>query len=96
MRRKEVLCGLEEYKSGRLPAQTFLPEAKRDREQRLRPEPVSLHGQIQRESVRQKNCHPRPLFGLFSSFQTNITTNLCENMSIQYTVLGFEPTTFRT
>ena len=35
----------------------------------------------------------------FRSFQTNITifsTNICEKMSIQYTVLGFEPTTFRT
>ena len=36
---------------------------------------------------------------LISSFQTNITivtTNKCEKMSIQYTVLGFEPTTFGT
>ena len=35
------------------------------------------------------------LFNLFSPFQTNITifkTNKCEKMSIQYTVLGFEPT----
>ena len=33
----------------------------------------------------------------FSSFQTNITiftTNKCEKMSIQYTVLGFKPTNF--
>ena len=33
---------------------------------------------------------------LFSSFQTKITiltTNICERMSIQYMVLGFEPTT---
>ena len=40
-----------------------------------------------------------PLFNLFSSFQTNITiftTNIWEKMSIQYTVLGFETTTFRT
>ena len=43
--------------------------------------------------------HPRPLFHLFSTFQTNsttFTTNQCEKMSIQYTVLGFEPTTFAT
>ena len=40
----------------------------------------------------------RPLFRLFLCFQTNITiltANKCEKMSIQYTVLGFEPTTFR-
>ena len=40
-----------------------------------------------------------PLFRLFSSFQTNFTiftTNKCEKMSIQYTVLGFEPTIFGT
>ena len=46
-----------------------------------------------------KNGSSRPLFGLFSSFQTNITfftTNICEKMSIQYTVLGFEHTTFKT
>ena len=43
--------------------------------------------------------HRRPLFRLFSSFKTDITifiTNVCEKMSIQYLVLGFEPTTFRT
>ena len=28
--------------------------------------------------------------------QYKLTKNLCEKMSIQYTVLGFEPTTFRT
>ena len=41
----------------------------------------------------------RPLFVYFWSFQTNIsifTTNICEKMSIQYTVPGFEPTTFGT
>ena len=27
---------------------------------------------------------------------TNFTTNQCEKMSIQYTVPGFEPTTFLT
>ena len=46
-----------------------------------------------------KMGQPRPLFHLFSSFQTHITiftTNKCEKMSIQYTVLGFEPTTFGT
>ena len=40
-----------------------------------------------------------PLFRLFSSFQTNIsilTTNKCEKMSIQYTLLGFIPMTFGT
>ena len=41
----------------------------------------------------------RPLFHLFWSFQTHITiiaTNKCEKMSIQYTLLGFELTTFGT
>ena len=40
-----------------------------------------------------------PVFHLFSSFQTNITiftANKCQLMSIQYMVLGFEPTTFGT
>ena len=40
-----------------------------------------------------------PLFQLFSSFQTNITiftTNICEKMSTQNTVVGFKLTTFRT
>ena len=32
---------------------------------------------------------------IFGLFQTNIT-NICEKMSIQYTVPGFEPTTFGT
>ena len=39
----------------------------------------------------------RPLFLLFSSFQTNITiltTNECKKMFIQYTAPGFELTTF--
>ena len=36
-------------------------------------------------------------FVYFRSFQTNITIfTICEKMSIQYTVLGFEPTTFGT
>ena len=39
----------------------------------------------------------RPLFVYFWSYQTNIvtifTTNICEKMSIQYMVLGFEFTT---
>ena len=38
-------------------------------------------------------------FVYFWSFQTNnnfFATNQCENMSIQYTALGFEPMTFRT
>ena len=43
---------------------------------------------------------PRPLlwfiFGLFKQTHYNFTTNICEKMSIQYTVLGFEPTTFGT
>ena len=37
---------------------------------------------------------------IFGLFQTNIitifTTNICGKMSIQYTVPGFEPTTFGT
>ena len=40
-----------------------------------------------------------PVFWLFSSFQTNITTftrNKCEKMSIQYMVLRFGPTTLET
>ena len=44
--------------------------------------------------------HPRPLFRLFyvisNKHQYNFTTNQCEKTSIQYTVLGFKPTTFRT
>ena len=32
---------------------------------------------------------PRPLFVYFATF----TANPCENIFIQYTVLGFEPTT---
>ena len=42
--------------------------------------------------------HPWPLFVYFWSSQTNITifkTNLCDKMSIQYMVLGFEPMSFR-
>ena len=45
----------------------------------------------------KKMGHPQTLFRLFSSFQTNFTiftTNKCEKMSIQLTVLGFKPTTF--
>ena len=41
--------------------------------------------------------HSRPLFHLLSSFRTQITkftANKCEKMSIQYTVPGFELTTF--
>ena len=41
---------------------------------------------------------PASFIVYFRSFQTNIitifTTNICEKMSIQYTVLGFEPMTF--
>ena len=33
---------------------------------------------------------------VFSNNIKNFTTNKCEKMSIQYTVLGFEPTTFGT
>ena len=42
-----------------------------------------------------KMGQPRPLLLIFSLF-TIFTTNLSENMSIQYSVTGFEPTTFRT
>ena len=42
-----------------------------------------------------KMGHPRPIFRLFSSLQTNITTNKCEKMSIQYAVLGFELRTLK-
>ena len=41
--------------------------------------------------------HPQPLSRFNLSFQTKntiLTTNKCEKMSIQYSVLGFEPTTF--
>ena len=46
-----------------------------------------------------KKWETRPLFCLFSSFQTNITKFYIKymwKMSIQYTVPGFEPTTFGT
>ena len=49
--------------------------------------------------IRLKMGQPRPRFNLFSSFQkhfTIFTINKCEKMSIQYPVLGFEPTTFWT
>ena len=43
---------------------------------------------------------PRIFFVYFRSFKTNIitifTTNMCEKMSIQNMVLGFEPMTFGT
>ena len=43
---------------------------------------------------------PGLFFVYFWSFshkhEYNFTTNQCEKMSIQYTTLGFEPTTFRT
>ena len=44
-----------------------------------------------------KWASPGLFYVYFRSFQTNIaifTTNICEKMSIQYTVPGFEPTTF--
>ena len=48
----------------------------------------------------KKLCQHRPLFLLFSSFQTTIitifTTNICEKISIHYMVLWIEPTTFGT
>ena len=49
----------------------------------------------------KKMCQSRPLFHLFSSFQTHITIfsqqiGKCEKMSIQYTGLGFELTTFES
>ena len=42
--------------------------------------------------------HPGPLFRLFCLLKelTNPTTNKCEKMSIQYSVLGFELTIFGT
>ena len=44
--------------------------------------------------------YPRPLFrfifGLGQKNITNFYNNQCEEMSIQYMVLGFEPTTFRS
>ena len=36
------------------------------------------------------------IFGLFKQTLQIFTTNRCEKMSIQYTVLGFEPMTFGT
>ena len=44
-----------------------------------------------------KWASPGLFFVYFRSFQSNntiFTTNICEKMSIQYMVLGFEPTTF--
>ena len=42
--------------------------------------------------------NPGLFFVYFWSFQSNIitifTTNICGKMCLQYTVLGFEPTTF--
>ena len=35
------------------------------------------------------------IFGLFKQTSQIFTANICEKMSIQNTVLGFEPTTFR-
>ena len=46
----------------------------------------------------KKMGQPRPLIVYFRSFQAKIITifTTCEKMSIQYTVLGFELTTFWT
>ena len=45
-------------------------------------------------------ANPDLFFVYFWSFQTKslqfFTTNQCEKMSVQYTALGFKPTTFRT
>ena len=47
-----------------------------------------------------KLANPASFIVYFRSFQANIitifTTNMCEKMSIQYIVPGFEPTTFGT
>ena len=47
-----------------------------------------------------KMSQPRPLllfiFGLSNQHHYNFATNICEKISIQYTVPGFEPTTFGT
>ena len=51
------------------------------------------------KSLIKQMSHPRPLFHLFSVFSNkyyNFTTNIFEKMSIQFTVLWFEPPTFRT
>ena len=51
------------------------------------------------KEIFNKTGQPRPLFHLFSSFQTHISifaANKCEKMSIQYTVPGFKLTTFGT
>ena len=47
----------------------------------------------------KKWANPGLFFVYFRSFQTNITiftAYTCKKMSIQYTVPGFEPTTFGT
>ena len=36
------------------------------------------------------------LFSVFSNSITIFTTNICEKMTIHYTVWGFKPTTFET
>ena len=41
-----------------------------------------------------KWANPGLFFGLFKQTLQIFTTNICEKMSIQYTVPGFEPTTF--
>ena len=51
------------------------------------------------KEISLKMGQSRRLFRLFSTFQTNttmFTTHIYEKMSMQYTVLGFEPTTFST
>ena len=64
-------------------------------------EPDQTGNKDQRLFILNKMGHPRPLFHLFSSFQTNIAILLqhiyVKNvMSIQYMVPGFEPMTFGT
>ena len=61
---------------------------------------TSAHLLLLKNIIHLKMGHPRPLFHLFLSFQTHITNfstiSYVKNMSIQYTVPGFELTTFGT
>ena len=60
---------------------------------------VKLVSPLQLTSIIFKMGQSRPLFNLFLVFANkhyNFTTNICEKISIQYTVPGFEPPTFGT
>ena len=58
-----------------------------------------MHQNLVLIKVLLKMDHPGLFFVYFHLFSKNITiftTNICEKMSIQFMVLGIEPTTFGT